>query len=105
VKHDPEREDVRARVDRTPPDLLGRRVGQLSADRPGARPDAERGAPGDAEVDELHAAVVCEQDVLRADVAVDDPERRAALVGRPVRVVERRRDLGADPGHEGRGAA
>jgi hypothetical protein len=47
----------------------------------------------DAEVDDLHRAVPRQEDVLRGDVAVDDAERLAELVGLAVRVVEALRDL------------
>ncbi len=59
----------------------------------------------DAEVGDLHDAFEREKDVLRRDVAMDDVERRAALVALLVRVVQALGGFGDDPrGDPGRDA-
>jgi hypothetical protein len=79
VHHEAEREDVRAMVDRGGPQLLGCHVADGAHDETGA---SERGAGlrvlgvdelRDAEVEDLHAAIAREEQILRLQVAMDDP--------------------------------
>ena len=51
------------------------------------------GPAHDAEVEQLHDAVVGDEDVARADVAVDEPDRPPVTVARLVRVVQPLRRL------------
>jgi hypothetical protein len=87
--------------------LFGAEIGVFPADRDApvlARLlvvvlGAERVARlGDAEVGHLDLALVAQEHVLRADVAVDDPERSKLLVASPVGVIEPLGDLGGDVG-------
>ena len=50
----------------------------------------------DAEVDELHLAVVGDEDVVRAHVAVNDAERAASVVTKFVSAVQSRGSIGDD---------
>jgi hypothetical protein len=81
-----ESEDVRARVGGPALDLLGRHVAESSHDdarlRPGGRGRQTRLRPrfsfrlselGEAEVEDLHAAVLRDEEVLGLEVSVDDP--------------------------------
>ncbi len=93
-----EREEVDAAVDVGSRHLLGRHVGDLPLH------DAGRGhhgggadGLGDAEVGELHFAFDGEQHVARRDVAMDDA---LVLLTAAMRVLERVRELHADPGHQ-----
>ena len=95
---DAEREDVAAPVDALALGLFGRHVRELALDRPLLLDRVSRA--GDAEVDDAHRAVEGEQHVLGADVAVDDLQRGAELVGLSVCVVEAHARLLADIGGE-----
>ncbi len=86
VEHDAGGEHVGAAVDRLAAPLLGRHVRELALHHALFLVDVARAR--DAEVDDLHRAVPRHQHVLRGDVAVDDAERLAELVGLAVRVVE-----------------
>ena len=86
VEHDAGAPHVGATVDRFAARLLGRHVRELALDDALVLGDVAR--PCDAEVDDLHRAVPRHQHVLRRDVAVDDLQRIAELVGLLVRVVE-----------------
>ncbi len=85
-QEDPERVDVAPAVHPLPAGLLRRHVGELPLDD--ARLLADQSRPRDAEVGDLHHALVADEDVLRADVAVHDLHRHAALVLAVVGVVE-----------------
>ena len=63
---------------------------------PGPRLVRRRERLRDAEVDQLHLPVVGDEHVLRADVAVHDPERRAVEIGQLVRVLQAREHAGQD---------
>jgi hypothetical protein len=69
------REDVGAAVDALAARLLGRHVRDLALEHAGARLRGRVERLGDAEIDDLHLAVVGHEDVLRGDVAVHDAER------------------------------
>lgn len=88
-------EDVAA-VAVLPSELLGRHVGELALEHAGPRPVLLGDAPGDTEVDELHAAVPLDENVLGGDVAMDDLQVAPLLVGGLVRVLERVRDRDDD---------
>ena len=90
-EHDAERVDVAAGVDADALGLLGGEVGGRAHDRTGLG-QALLGVdgPGDAEVGDLHLALVGDQHVARLHVAVDDP----VLVG----VAEGGGHVGADVG-------
>ena len=77
VQHRPHREQVRPGVQLPARGLLGRHEGQLALDDAltGALTAAQR--LGDAEVGELHLAVLADEDVVRTDVPVNDPQRLA----------------------------
>ena len=100
VEDDAERVDVAAPIDLLAARLLGRHVAELALED--ARLLAEEVRAGDAEVGDLHDALVREQDVLRRDVAVHDVERHAALVLALVRVVQALRGLGDDERRDAR---
>ncbi len=88
-EHDAEREDVAPRVDVFAASLLGRHVRDLALELPALRALGRlRAALRDAEVDDLHVAREADDDVLRADVAVDDVEVRTVEVATLVRVGE-----------------
>ncbi len=82
-------EDVGAAVDGQALHLLGRHIAELALEDSGLRLLQPALRLGDAEVDQLHFAFEADEDVLRADVAMDDPERPARGVALAVRVVER----------------
>ena len=93
VGHDAEGEDVGARVDRLPAQLLGRHVAGRAELRAGQRqpglrrPARRRQVPRDAEVHDLDAArLSLQQHVLGLEIAMDDAVA--------VRRVERFGDLG-----------
>ncbi len=88
VEHDAEREDVAAEVELVAQDLLRAHVARRAHAGAGLGQVAQRVVAGDAEVHQLHLALVGDDDVGRLDVAVDDAAE--------VRVVERTRDLQRD---------
>ena len=92
---DAERVEIASPVDALAARLLGRHVAELALED--ARLLGEEARAGDAEVGDLHGALEGEEDVLRADVAVDDLERLPCLVLLLVRVVEALGRLGDDP--------
>ena len=85
---DADGEDVAAAIDRRAPALLGRHVADLALERAGERLHFARRRLGDAEVDDLDAAVEADDDVLRRDVAVHDLEAAPFEVALLVRVVQ-----------------
>jgi hypothetical protein len=93
VEHDAHGEDVAASVDRQAPHLLGRHVAELALEDARLRLAGLARGLGDAEVDELHLAVVRDEHVLRRDVAVHEVEVAAGGVLLVVRVVEALADL------------
>ena len=98
VKHDAARKDVDAAVDVVATlGLLGRHVGVLALHGAAlGRLGRLAQRLGDAEVEQLHAALVRQHDVRRRDVAVDHAQRVAAVVGQAVRVRERATGLAPD---------
>jgi hypothetical protein len=96
--HDAEAPDVRAlivlSVGRR---LLRRDVGELALHLPRPRLDELRACARDAEVEQLHLAVVRDVDVAGRDVAVDDVERRAVEVLERVRVLQPVEELDEHP--------
>ena len=88
--------DVGARVGDAALDLLGGQVGDGAHQHTGGRGVAGGAGhgPGEAEVGDLDAPVVGEQDVLGLDVAVDD----AGVVGGAERGEHRLHDLQASGG-------
>ena len=80
-EHDAERIDVDASVDLAAGELLGGHVSELAFE-PGAGVGHVEAVSGlrDAEVDDLHLAARAEQDVLRADVAVDHLQELTGVV-------------------------
>ena len=72
VEDDADRVEVGALADRVALRLLGREVLRGAHDRPGLR-HVRRAGAGDAEVGDLRAALVVDDDVVRLEVAVDDP--------------------------------
>ena len=93
VDGDAQRVDVGAMID-APLDALGRGVRQRADECAGARDGGGAGLTGDPEIQHLDGAVVRNHDVVRLDVAVDDPARLGLL--------ERSRDLTADSKRLGR---
>jgi hypothetical protein len=92
VEHDPDGVEIRRRGHRRAAGLLGREVLRSPHDRPGLR--HLRGArPGDPEVGDLEP-LATDEDVVRLDVAVDDPVtvREAERVENLERVRDRLRD-------------
>ncbi len=72
IKNDPGGVNVRARINRLIPELLGRHVVQTSDDLPGS---GERVIPqaGNAEIDNLDASVIQHHDVAGLNVPMYDP--------------------------------
>ena len=89
VEHRAEREDVAAPVKTLAQAQLGRHVRRF-AERPGVRVLAREGGLREPEVDELHAAVVSDQDVARRHIAMDEVEWLAIGAVMLVRVVQAR---------------
>ena len=85
-EHHPQGEHVGPGIELLGARLLRRHVGDLPLQLPARGLLA--GDLGDAEVDQLDRAVGGDQQVLRADVTVDDAARLAAPVGEGVGVVE-----------------
>src|SRR5712692_3543516 len=79
VQHYPERKNVRAQVDWVSLNSLGRHVGNLPLEGPDLGLGTDARGLGDAKVDHLHRAVAREENVLRADVAMNQVQRRAGL--------------------------
>ena len=86
-------------------ELLGSHVRVATLARAGAGTIGERGRFDDAEVAELDVAGRRDQRVRRADVAMNEAERQAALVAGGVEVREAERELVDDEQRElfGRG--
>ena len=101
VREDAGSEQVGARIDLAELDVLGRHVGPLALERQVHRLHAGGGGLRDAEIDELGDAGVGDDDVGRRDVAMDDAERLAGVIGEVVRVVERVEDLVQDRERDG----
>ncbi len=99
VEHDAEREEVAAPVERLAARLLGRHVRVLAAQDRRVFASAQAALVGarDAEVGELHVALVAEEDVLGRDVAMDDLHRAAVVAPAAMRVIERLGGLSDDP--------
>ena len=95
-----ERVEVAPSIDGLPAGLLGGHVPELALED--ALLFREEACARDAEVGDFHRAFEGEQDVLRADVAVDDLERLPCLVFLLVRVVEALGRFGHDPRAEPR---
>ena len=79
VHHAPERIDVGRGADRLAADLLGRHVVHRPERLPGQRQQASLGVLGQAEVGDVPAAALVEQDVGGLDVAVNHPGRPQRL--------------------------
>ena len=95
VQHRTDREDVGAPIDGLPQRLLGRHVRDLALDDAGGGLLAIALRLRDPEVGQLDLALIADQHVVRADVAVDDAQRLAvARLG--VRVGQRAADAGGD---------
>ena len=93
VEHDAEAVEVGAAVDRLGLDLLGRQVLGGAEERPLLGEVGRLGGLGDAEVADLHPAVLGQQDVGGLDVAVDE----AGGVGDRQRAGDLGGDVGGDP--------
>ncbi|MBK6529503.1 MAG: hypothetical protein IPF99_07865 [Deltaproteobacteria bacterium] len=96
VEHGGGGEDVAAGVDGVASHLLGREVRVLALDDAGLRGRRAVGGAREAEVRELHLAVVREQDVGGRDVAVDDAQRLVVGVRGAVRVLQALAELPGD---------
>ena len=95
-EHHADGEEIGALVDGRAAGLLGRHVRELPLEDTllGARRSA--GGLGDAEVDDLHLAVIGDEHVLRAHVAVNHAEGRSVEVGQGVGVLETGEHVGED---------
>ncbi len=94
-------EHVASPVDCLSVDLLGRHVRALALDDAGPRArEAARGL-GDAKVDDATDSVDPDDDVLRADVTMDDPERLAPEIDRLVGFVQAGQGVGDDARDDG----
>ena len=99
-------EQIRATVGGQVLDPLGRAVGELPLEGAVTGP-LDLGLTerlGDAEVEQLHPAGPQAHDVGRADVAVDDVERRTVRGGKRVRVRQRHRHFTHDESRHPHGA-
>ena len=89
VEHNTERENIEAVVYVEPLDLLGGHIAELTLEHPCA---CGLIAPifglSDAKVDQLHLALIRDQDVLRGDIAMDNLKVMPLLVTQGVCVVE-----------------
>jgi hypothetical protein len=98
-EHDRERVHVGPTIDLAPARLLRRHVAELALER--ARRGPVDGVDlGDAEVDELHVALVREEHVVGAHVAMHHAERATLIVADLVGGVEARGDLHRDEDRE-----
>jgi hypothetical protein len=105
VEHDAQREDVAALIDRSAQTLLGAHVAELALQHAGLGVFGLGGRLGDAEVDDLHLALVGHEDVLGRNVAVHDLQGLAVRTPEVVGVVERLAGVGDDArGEHGRTA-
>ena len=95
-QHDADREQIGAMIDRGAARLLGRHVRELALEDTLSRARRRACCLGNPEVDELHLAVVADEHVLGAHVAVDDTQRRAIEISEGVRVLEARQHVGQD---------
>ena len=77
VKDDSHREDVRAAVDCTEAQLLGRQIARLATDGAPTR-HVDRREARDAEIENTTRPLVCNMDVLRRNVLMHEPEHFAA---------------------------
>jgi SM-20-related protein len=91
VDHDARGVNVALRCCRRAVQPLGREVGERADDEPGAGDAVGIGCCRDTEIDDLHRARRCEQQVGWFDIAMDDAT--------PVRGVERSEELGSDIAH------
>jgi hypothetical protein len=100
---DPHAVQVGAAIELRPAGLLGGHVRQLPLHHPrlGGGGDVV-GELGDAEVEDLHLAVVGEEQVVRADVAVDEAERVVLEIAQLVDVVQPAQRVGDDQGGDAR---
>lgn len=103
VEDDPEGEDIGRRFDGLSRDLLGGHIAESSFEHTSAGAVFLGGGFGDTEVDDLDDAVEGDQEVVGADVAVDDAEGAAHFVGGAVGVVESCGGLGDDASEEVKG--
>jgi hypothetical protein len=85
---DAHREDIATPVERAARELLRRHVGELPFDLRVLRFLPTAGRLRDAKVEDASNAVSADEDVLRRDVAMDQAERFAPLIGRLVCGVE-----------------
>ena len=96
-----ERPEVRAPIDLAAERLLGGHVLDLALEDAGVRlPGQPVARLGDPEVDDLGHALHADEDVVRADVAVDDLQRLAVVAAQLVRLVQPRAGVGEDPQHD-----
>ena len=100
VKEHPEREEIAAPVERAARELLGRHVRQLALHRAGARAGEPALGLRDAEVQDLHRALVGHEEVRGGDIPVDDLERSTLPVRKPVDVLEPVADLRDERGRD-----
>ena len=99
-KNDPHAKDVGPAIDDVAARLLRRHIGDFALQDSDLCRRFSGRRFGDAEVDDLHFAVVSDEDVVRADVAMNDAERRAVVIRELVRVVQPRERVGHDLGRD-----
>ncbi len=88
VKDDPEGKDIGGGFDGLSRDLFGGHIAQSAFEHARAGAVFLGGGFGDTEVDDLDDAVEGDQEVVGADVAVDDAEGAAHLVGGAVGIMK-----------------
>src|SRR5207302_932338 len=96
MEHAAEREDVSPAIDREAHHLLRSHVASLAFNEADPRLLEAASSVRDPEVGELRLAFEREQDIARADVAMNDRERTSFSVARGVNVSERFADLDRD---------
>ena len=91
------REQIAAAVGLAP-HLLGGHVADLALEDARLGSCRVDGRLGDTEIDNFYLARVRQKNVVRRDVAMDDPERRPVVIRELVRVVQAAQCIGNDPG-------
>lgn len=79
-------------INRLPGSLLRRHVGNLSLNHAELSDGALTGSLCNAEIDDLYVSFVCDEDVLRANVSMDDVERLSLIIFQVVSIVKTRTD-------------
>src|SRR5262249_14190988 len=102
VENDPGREEIGAPIERQLLRLLGREIRELALQRSARRSREPRGGLRDAEIDEAARPVDADEDIVGADVAMDDLEGLPAQIDRIVRRLQPSEQIGDDARYDRR---